>query len=52
MQRCVTMRSSKPSNRDERTVDRGLGRELLDERLIELAPLGRQRDDARPVVPP
>ena len=40
------MRSSKPSKRDESSVSARLGRELLDERLVELPPLRRQRDHA------
>ncbi len=39
------MRSSKPSNRAERSVSRLLGGELLDDRLRQLPALRGQRDD-------
>ena len=47
VQRWSTMRASNPSNRDESTAIAGLGGKLLDERLVELAALRRQRDHAR-----
>ena len=43
--RCVTMRSSNPSKREDRSVELLLGGELLDGRLVELAALRCQRDD-------
>ena len=47
MQRWSTIRSSNPSKRDESTATRRLGGELLDERLVELPPLRRERDHPR-----
>ena len=41
------MRASKPSKREESTASDGLGGELLDERLVELPALRRQRDHPR-----
>ena len=41
------MRASKPSKRDESSVRSRLGGELLDERLVELAALRRERDVTR-----
>ena len=45
-QRWSRMRWSKPSNRAESSVSAGLGRELLDELLVELPPLRGERDHA------
>ena len=42
----MTIRSSKPSKRDESSVSARLGGELLDHRLRQLPPLRRQRDHA------